>query len=188
MEVTPGYKQTEVGIIPAEWRVASIEDVATVGRGRVISHRDIARAHNPQYPIYSSQTSNEGVMGYIDTFDFEGEYVTWTTDGANAGTVFARNGRFNCTNVCGTIKLRSDNHLFVARELARFAPRHVSRHLGNPKLMNDIMKRVKIPLPSTREEQDVIAAALSDSMRCCADWIGSSPKSSISSRPPCSSS
>ena len=162
MELKPGYEQTEVGVLPEDWRVVSVEDVAIVGRGRVISHRDIARAHNPQFPIYSSQTSNDGVMGYIDTFEFEGEYITWTTDGANAGTVFARNGRFNCTNVCGTIKLTSDSHSFVARVLAGFAPYHVSRHLGNPKLMNDIMKRVKIPLPSTRQEQDAIATALND--------------------------
>jgi type I restriction enzyme S subunit len=101
-------------------------------------------------------------MGYIDTFDFDGEYVTWTTDGANAGTVFCRNGKFNCTNVCGTIKLKSYNHFFVARVLARIAPRHVSRHLGNPKLMNDVMKRIKIPLAPTQAEQDAIATILSN--------------------------
>ena len=101
-------------------------------------------------------------MGYLDGFEFEGEYITWTTDGANAGTVFARSGRFNCTNVCGTIKLKSDNYLFVAKVLGTIAPRHVSRHLGNPKLMNDVMKRVKVPLPPTKAEQEAIAEALSD--------------------------
>lgn len=116
-EVKLGYKQTEVGLIPEDWRIQPIEQISTVGRGRVISHREIARSLNPRYPVYSSQTSNNGVMGYLDTFEFEGEYITWTTDGANAGTVFARNGRFNCTNVCGTIKLKSDNYLFVAKLL-----------------------------------------------------------------------
>ena len=46
-------------------------------------------------------------MGYLDNFMFEGEYISWTTDGANAGTVFYRNGKFNCTNVCGLLKLRN---------------------------------------------------------------------------------
>lgn len=101
-------------------------------------------------------------MGYLDSFEFEGEYITWTTDGANAGTVFARDGKFNCTNVCGTIKLKTDNHRLVAAVLARVASRHVSRHLGNPKLMNGIMKKVKVALPATRAEQDAIAVALSD--------------------------
>jgi type I restriction enzyme S subunit len=162
MEVRPGYMQTEVGVIPADWLVKPIDQISTVGRGRVISHREIARSLNPRYPVYSSQTSNDGVMGYLGTFEFEGEYITWTTDGANAGTVFARNGRFNCTNVCGTIKLKSENYLFVAKILGEIAPRHVSRHLGNPKLMNDVMKQIKVPLPPTKAEQEAIAEALSD--------------------------
>ena len=31
---------------------------------------------------------NNGKMGYLDNYMFDGEYITWTTDGANAGTVF----------------------------------------------------------------------------------------------------
>ncbi|MFZ2422770.1 MAG: restriction endonuclease subunit S, partial [Anaerolineae bacterium] len=161
-EVKPGYKQTEVGVIPEDWRVETIEQISDVGRGRVISHKEIAASRNPNYPVYSSQTSNNGVMGYIDTFDFDGEYITWTTDGANAGTVFHRNGRFNCTNVCGTIRLRADNAVFVSKVLGRIAPRHVSRNLGNPKLMNDVVKRITLPLPPTLAEQRAIAEALSD--------------------------
>ena len=161
MEVRPGYKQTEVGVIPDDWCVKAIDEIGVVGRGRVISHKEIARSVVPLYPVYSSQTKDEGVMGYLDTFEFEGEYITWTTDGANAGTVFARTGKFNCTNVCGTIKLRSADHQFVAKVLGNFAPRHVSRHLGNPKLMNDVMKRIEVPLPPL-PEQRAIAAALGD--------------------------
>lgn len=160
MEVKPGYELTEVGVIPEDWRLVTVEQISVVGRGRVISHKEIARSRDPKYPVYSSQTSDNGVMGYLDTHDFDGEYVTWTTDGANAGTVFHRTGKFNCTNVCGTIKLKSDNAAFVANVLGRIAPRHVSRHLGNPKLMNDVMKRVVIPLPPTKAEQEAIAGAL----------------------------
>ena len=35
-------------------------------------------------------------LGHIDTFDFDDDILTWTTDGANAGEVFKRNGKFNC--------------------------------------------------------------------------------------------
>jgi len=159
--VPVGYKQTEVGVIPDEWRVQQVQDFSDVGRGRVISHRAISTAITPLYPVYSSQTTNNGVMGYLDTFDFEGQYVTWTTDGANAGTVFYRDGRFNCTNVCGTIRTLTEDPQFIARILSKFAPRHVSRHLGNPKLMNDVMKRATVPLPPL-QEQRAIATALSD--------------------------
>ena len=83
------------------WEQFKIQDIASIGRGRVISSVEISQQENPLYPVYSSQTSNDGIMGYLDDFMFEGEYISWTTDGANAGTVFYRNGKFNCTNVCG---------------------------------------------------------------------------------------
>jgi type I restriction enzyme S subunit len=162
VEVRPGYKRTEVGVIPEDWEVQRIGEIADVGRGRVISHREIAASLHSLYPVYSSQTSNAGVMGYIDTYDFEGEYITWTTDGVNAGTVFYRNGRFNCTNVCGTIKLKKHDAFFVSKVLGAIAPQYVSRNLANPKLMNDVAKQIPVPLPPTLEEQRAIAEVLSD--------------------------
>ena len=74
------------------WEQFKIQDIASIGRGRVISSVEISQQENPLYPVYSSQTSNDGIMGYLDDFMFEGEYISWTTDGANAGTVFYRNG------------------------------------------------------------------------------------------------
>ena len=100
-------------------------------------------------------------MGYIDTYDFEGEYVTWTTDGEKAGTIFHRTGKFNCTNVCGTIKLYVDNPKFISYILGIISPKHVSRNLANPKLMNEPMKNIEIPLPPL-SEQERIATILSD--------------------------
>ncbi|MDP2834971.1 MAG: restriction endonuclease subunit S [Pseudomonadota bacterium] len=46
--------------------------------------------------------------------------------------------------------------------LGRVSKPHVSRHLGNPKLMNDVMKRIKIQIPPSATEQTAIAAVLSD--------------------------
>lgn len=157
------FKKTEVGHIPSDWICRPIGEIAYVGRGRVISHREISRALSPIYPVYSSQTSNNGVMGYLDTYDFEGDYVTWTTDGVNAGTVFYRSGKFNCTNVCGTIKPIQQNTLYVALALSQCTGRYVSRNLANPKLMNDVMKQVAIALPPSVDEQYEIANAITKS-------------------------
>jgi len=87
--------------------IKEIQSICKLGRGRVIS-QGYLDAHPGPYPVYSSQTKNDGVFGRIDSFDFEGPHVTWTTDGANAGTVTYREGRFNCTNVCGTLEARED--------------------------------------------------------------------------------
>jgi type I restriction enzyme S subunit len=145
-------------LIPKEgWINVAIRDIAKVGRGRVISHSEIIKSIEGKYPVYSSQTTNNGIMGFIDSYDFEGEYITWTTDGEKAGTVFYRSGKFNCTNVCGTIKLTFGSARFIANILNIEAPKHVSRNLANPKLMNEPMKNIRITIPESLNEQNEIA-------------------------------
>ena len=138
----------------SDWKCYKVSEIADIGRGRVISSKEIANQKNPRYPVYSSQTSNEGIMGYLDDYVFEGEYITWTTDGANAGTVFYRNGRFNCTNVCGTLKLhyRFDAY-YCSLVLANATKKYVSVNLANPKLMNNTMAAIKLYLPPFQEQK-----------------------------------
>ncbi len=141
--------------LPLHWEERAVWMIFALGRGRVISHEDIAQSPGP-YPIYSSQTANDGVLGHIDTFDFEGDYLTWTTDGAKAGTVFRRSGRFNCTNVCGTLR-PLDSRLDLA--YFRFALDRASgffvRHDINPKLMNGVMAKIRVPFPPYEEQKAI---------------------------------
>ncbi len=147
--------------IPEGWHKSSILELCLLGRGRVISQKEITN-NLGTYPVYSSQTQNNGIMGRIGTYDFQGDLVTWTTDGANAGTVFFRSGKFNCTNVCGTLK-EKDNNLdlrFLAYKLSTVAKKHVS-YIGNPKLMNGTMSKIELTLPLKTVEQRQIATILS---------------------------
>ncbi len=139
-----------------DWKEHRVSDIAEIGRGRVISAKEIASQNNPQYPVYSSQTSNNGIMGYLDNYAFEGEYITWTTDGANAGTVFYRNGYFNCTNVCGTLKIHQNvDTYFCSLILSNATKKYVSVNLANPKLMNNTMASIKIQLPSYNVQRKI---------------------------------
>ncbi len=90
--------------IPAHWERRKIRHLFSIGRGRVIPKEELVEGG--EYPVYSSQTKNDGIFGYLDTYDFDQDQLTWTTDGANAGTVFRRRGKHNCTNVCGTLRVR----------------------------------------------------------------------------------
>ena len=138
----------------SDWKCYKVSEIADIGRGRVISSKEIANQNNPRYPVYSSQTSNEGIMGYLDDYAFDGEYITWTTDGANAGTVFYRNGRFNCTNVCGTLKLHYQfDAYYCSLVLANATKKYVSVNLANPKLMNNTMAAIKLYLPPFQEQK-----------------------------------
>ncbi len=155
----PEYKDPGIewiGKMPANWLFIPIVGICEIGRGRVISNQEI-EDNVGEYPVYSSQTSNNGEMGRINSYDFNGEYVTWTTDGANAGTAFYRDGKFNCTNVCGTLKAKSRkiNMKLLPYTLNCILKNYV-RYDINPKLMNNMIARIRIPL-ANRNEQNIIA-------------------------------
>ena len=142
-----------------DWKEFRIKDLFNITRGQVIpknSLRDLSDKEY-KYPVYSSQTSNYGILGYDKTYNFDGQYLTWTTDGANAGKVFYRNGKFRCTNVCGLL-YSSQNvayiNLLTADLLNYETPKYVS-YVGNPKLMNNVMSNIKIKLPSLKIQSKV---------------------------------
>ena len=64
-----------------------IGDVSNICRGQVMS-KAFLRDNAGEYPVYSLQTENNGELGKISTYMFDGEYVSWTTDGAHAESVF----------------------------------------------------------------------------------------------------
>lgn len=139
-----------------EWNQVLVSEICHIGRGRVISKTEIEE-NKGTFPVYSSQTLHNGVMGYLNSYDFDGEVVTWTTDGVNAGTVFYRTGKFNCTNVCGTLtpKNSSIDLKFLAFSLLRETYKYVSHTLANPKLMNGVMGTISLKIPSFKEQQKI---------------------------------
>lgn len=139
-----------------EWK--PLIKVASLTRGRVISKEYLAN-NLGDYPVYSSQTVNNGEIGKINSFDFDGEFVSWTTDGANAGTVFYRSGKFSITNVCGLIKIQNNlelNYKFLFYWLSIEAKNHVYSGMGNPKLMSHQMEKILIPIPPLPVQTEIV--------------------------------
>ncbi len=134
-------------------------EICDLSRGKVYS-KDYLRNNSGSYPVYSSQTVNNGELGRISTYDIEGEYLSWTTDGAYAGSIFYRSGKFSITNVCGLIKPSKiiDIH-FLHHWLTLQAPKHVYQGMGNPKLMSNQMSEIRVPILPI-EHQKKIASIL----------------------------
>lgn len=143
-----------------DWDERKVKDVFDVTRGKVIAKTSVANIKDKDniYPVYSSQTLNRGIMGYLTEFMFEGNFLTWTTDGANAGDVNLRTGKFNCTNVCGLLVEKEEYKGFAntltALMLKRVTPKHVS-YVGNPKLMNNVMSDIKFCIPQIEEQTKI---------------------------------
>lgn len=135
----------------------TLGEVATLSRGKVYS-KEYLRDNAGEYPVYSSQTANNGELGRICTYDYDGKYLTWTTDGAYAGTVFRREGRFSITNVCGLIS-NVDKALsidFLYYWLNKVAKGYVYQGMGNPKLMSNVMETIEIPLPPIEIQKKIV--------------------------------
>lgn len=143
-----------LGEIPKHWEIKKIKTIFNIGRGRVISQQELEEMGN--YPVYSSQTKNNGILGYIQTYDFDCTQITWTTDGVNAGTIFLRSGKHNCTNVCGTLRPKQDENMSFLSYAIKIATPHYKRPDTNgAKIMNNEMANIEIVYPPLQEQKEI---------------------------------
>ena len=146
-----------------KWAKNKVKNIfESVTRGYALSKKDIStiKTNTFKYPVYSSQTLNNGLLGYYSNYLYENA-ITWTTDGANAGEVNFRKDKFYCTNVCGV--LLSNNgycNECMAAIINKVTKKFVSL-VGNPKLMNNVMENIEIIFPSNIKEQLKISIFLS---------------------------
>ena len=144
-------------LCPNGVKYKNIQELCKISRGKVMS-KDFIKSNAGEYPVYSSQTENNGELGKISTYDFDGEYLTWTTDGANAGSVFYRKGKFSVTNVCGLLEIKSKIMIpkFLYYVLSIEAPKYVNAGMGNPKLMSNVMAKIRVAVPPLEVQCEIV--------------------------------
>lgn len=154
-ETTPHWRFPEFRNA-GEWEKYEIGDIFTATRGQVLAMTEVQaiKTKNFSYPVYSSQTKNNGLAGYYSDYLYENA-ITWTTDGANAGEVNFRKGKFYCTNVCGVLLNKDGYANKCISEIINFVSKKYVSYVGNPKLMNNVMKKIKITIPSLPEQQKI---------------------------------
>lgn len=140
------------------WEQRKVSNLFKVARGYVLpaTFTSNKKTIETPYPVYSSQTKENGLMGFYKDYLYN-DAITWTTDGANAGTVQYRTGKFYCTNVCGVLlsnKVKANQ--MIAEALNNVAKNYVS-YVGNPKLMNNVMADIEIILSKNQNERESIS-------------------------------
>lgn len=119
--------------------------------------KDYIRKNQGEFPVYSSQTENEGIIGYINSYDYQEECLTWTTDGIYAGTVFYRNGEFSMTTHCGALILKDEYKgkidLSYALQQLSITLRGYALSEGNKRVTMNRLNKVfiKIPLKNAKD-------------------------------------
>lgn len=162
MHSTPEISLTVQLIHPfytSSWEQRKVSELFRVTRGYVLAatQTETTKTDEKPYPVYSSQTKDKGLMGYYKDYLYE-DAITWTTDGANAGTVNYRAGKFYCTNVCGVLLSNEVKaNQMIAEALNSVAKGYVS-YVGNPKLMNNVMADIVIQIPTQAEEREQLSS------------------------------
>jgi len=157
----PGYKQSEVGVIPEDWGLEHIESIATVTTG---AKNTQDRIKDGQYPFFvRSQTIER-----INSFSFDGEAVLTAGDGVGTGKVFHYiNGRFDVHQRVYRISNfseRVNGYFFFLYFSTHFYNRimQMTAKSSVDSVRRDMITRMLVPLPPTETEQRAIVTALRD--------------------------
>jgi type I restriction enzyme S subunit len=165
MEVKPGYKQTEIGMIPREWDVGCVGDSFDVcNQLRLPISQSVRERTAGPYPYYGPTS----VQGWINEYRVEGEYALIGEDGdhflkwCNQPMTLLVRGKFNVNNhahlVRGTKNLTQWFYWFFAnRDITPFLTRQGA---GRYKLTKAALLQMPCAVPPV-PEQNAIAGALS---------------------------
>lgn len=96
-----------IGKIPAHWEVTKLKTnfVYEKGKNAALYTKEYVGLHKGSYPVYSGQTEDNGIMGTIDTFDYDlEECVFSTTVGAKVMTPMYLSGKFSLSQNCLIMK------------------------------------------------------------------------------------
>ena len=152
--IKQGYKQTEVGIIPEDWEVKSLKEVAPLQRGFDLPNRDLQKGVFPV--VYSN-----GILNYHDKFQAKAPGIVTGRSGTIGKVTFVEEDYWPHNTSLWVTDFKNNNpkfiyYLFLAIKLERFATGS-----GVPILNRNDVHEFHIALP-TLPEQTVIAIALSE--------------------------
>lgn len=97
----------------AEFMVCQLFELET---GNSKYTRKYGNSNKGDYPVYSA--SNNDPLTFIDTYDYDGKFLTWSTNGF-AGYIKLISGKFSINADRGLLKPKFDNlnHLFIKKTL-----------------------------------------------------------------------
>ena len=156
-----GYKRTEVGVVPEDWELEFVENLAHLSTGgrNTQDHVD-----DGQYPFFvRSQTVER-----INSYSFDGEAVLTAGDGVGTGKVFHYvNGKFDMHQRVYRISdfsSRINGYFFYLYFSGHFYGRimQMTAKSSVDSVRREMIARMLIPFPPTLAEQEAIAGVLSD--------------------------
>jgi type I restriction enzyme M protein len=141
-----------IEISEADQKIKSVKinDIFDVKKGKSKYTNTYIQKNKGNFDLYSSQTTNKGVIGKINSFDFDKQCLTWTTDGIHAGTVFLRNEKFSMTTHCGALILKNDIKSISLDFIYSFLKENLKKYAvgeQNKRITVSMIKNIEIKIP-----------------------------------------
>ena len=170
--VRPGYKQTEVGVIPEDWEVVRFGEIASPRKQRIDPKKSGLQEFCVELEHIGSGTGS--LVGSTSTSEQSSLKSVFRADDVLFGKLRAYLRKYwlaNRAGVCSTEiwvlsptdKLASSAYLFQIAQTDKFievASSSYGTHM--PRSDWSVVRNYVLPIPSTKAEQEAIAGALSD--------------------------
>ena len=91
-----------------EYKQIKISEYFEIPKLKQVANKDTYP--NGEYPLISAGAENEGIIKYINHYDYDGEYLTVARSGT-AGATFYRNDKFSICTACKLLKPLPNNKL-----------------------------------------------------------------------------
>ena len=155
-------KQTEIGLIPDDWEVKTLGEVATFLDSKRIPITESERKKGI-YPYYGAS----GIIDYVNNYIFDGDYVLLGEDGANivdrnSRLAFVVHGKCWINNHAHVLHPNEDMDLdFLSEYLESLDYTSYNTGTAQPKLNREKCNSIPVIKPPLAEQRR-IAKALSD--------------------------
>ena len=155
MKVKDGYKKTEIGLIPDDWEVKSVIDIAPLQRGFDLPNKNLQKGI---YPVVYSN----GIVNYHNKSQAKAPGIVTGRSGTIGKVTFVERDYWPHNTALWVTDFRNNipkyiYYLYLAIKLERFATGS-----GVPTLNRNDVHNFKIAIPKSKEEQKAIAEVLSD--------------------------
>lgn len=158
----PGYKQTEVGVIPEDWEVKTFAELFSITAGGDMDPKRSATECDAihRYPIYSNALTNSGLYGYCSYADHPADSITVTARGM-VGFATYRSKAYTAIGRVLVLKPKIPTDCRYFAEVTNARINFANESTGVPQLTAPQISKYSLPVPPL-PEQRAIAEALSD--------------------------
>ena len=157
MELRPGYKLTEVGVIPEDWEVASLASVCFMKSGEGITSDRIDQFS--EYPCYGGN----GKRGFTTRFTHDGRFALIGRQGALCGNVLGVEGKLFASEHAIVVTASAGTDIrWLTIALGKMGLNQYSESSAQPGLSVSKILRLAIARPPSKAEQEAISNVLSD--------------------------